>query len=1129
MQRDYSNKALWTKTLSDGTTLRDRLIRSGGPSFDADAYMDSYLGELKLRNYHTTLNYENDVMNPELLRYWETLGKGLKKEQYRADDPYYRWSVYTPLSAFGPEGKGKLYPCIFELHGGAKCGLELEDAGFIQLAAEKEIIVVTPENEGTDTLAEIYAFLTANYPVDRSRVYVSGFSYGGGMAFQNAIVNCRLFAAAHMAGTVHPGVESTTKEEVLTTQKGIDRKEANNNMMDRYFDLPKLVEEDRALGIALIHTAGTAEVRYPFPLCRDPWGPQGGFKAKDKIGGINMIRRLANISELTVEEAFDRTQNAANDSLRIIGLPMDKTWTTDIAGVRHFCGDVFDPEGVPVMRYIATENCPHNPSPTVPEMVWTYFEMFRRDLETGKLIYTGASNADKLSFFSGRQTGTQENRIWWETARLPNGKTPIEEATACGSSAFDAEGFCFGEFGDYQRHVLETVSRYSRTDDPSLADYWRRRGLIREYSLSDSLNGWTAFIPADAVPGEKFPAIVSITNGPDTWKRLENHGWPQLAAKERLIVLMPEDGFNEEHVREFVAMALRRWPIDPERVFISGHSAGGVAGSHQVIAHPEIFAGAAIFNTEYAGNEVTPEELEKGINLGIPYITVSGTREVQTILPYNADPDRPPINIRAIPHLEPSYHSSQRCLQSLNLWRKLNGCRLYSDAEDRGEMPTETERQIGARFDETEVRELHGARHYIGRALGSDGLPAVTVIAVEGLPHMVPATGAELSWEFLKAFRRDAETGKIVRRKPGKAWLSVKADTEYGVYGQMVIGFELMLNEGTQVDGLKPEDFSILAYTNRFPILRERSVMGIHRNYNNLYLMVEPFCLSGESDGYKPASGVDFSLRCYGREELSFTSADVTALPAQILGRYQSRWFAQDGLQAFGCACYVNPSERPLPVLVYSPGSHSAQFDGLKHIRSVNGQMFVSEAFQAEYPCHVFAPCFPLSGRPPKGEEGQAQLDAYAAAFTSALKAFITECGADRERVYFFGGGGGALFQLPAYDPELFAAAVMTTAIFDYHSDGVEIKYLEKLSTLPIFLCHGADDLPCPIRRSRLAYEKLLEFGNKNVFIREIGSARSTELGFDLTNPVAGHQSAFADIAEDRSVYRWLFSWRKQK
>ena len=65
------------------------------------------------------------------------------------------------------------------LHGGQNPISIIDGWGIPQEAARREWIVIAPSVELDDVLDEILAEAKRLYPVDKSRIYAAGFSYGG--------------------------------------------------------------------------------------------------------------------------------------------------------------------------------------------------------------------------------------------------------------------------------------------------------------------------------------------------------------------------------------------------------------------------------------------------------------------------------------------------------------------------------------------------------------------------------------------------------------------------------------------------------------------------------------------------------------------------------------------------------------------------------------------------------------------------------------------------------------------------------------------------------------------------------------------------------------------------------------
>ena len=127
----------------------------------------------------------------------------------------------------------------------------------------------------------------------------------------------------------------------------------------------------------------------------------------------------------------------------------------------------------------------------------------------------------------------------------------------------------------------------------------------------------------------------------------------------------------------------------------------------------------------------------------------------------------------------------------------------------------------------------------------------------------------------------------------------------------------------------------------------------------------------------------------------------------------------------------------------------------------------------------------------------------------------------------FIGNGGGAIYQSLSLGVHVYAAAAMLTTIFDFFGDGSEMKYLDNLSGLPIYITHASSDMPCPVKRSRMSYSRLKELGNTELYYHEYSDPELESFGIDTGNPVGSHYSAWLDYAGN-DMFRWLFSYRKR-
>ena len=126
-----------------------------------------------------------------------------------------RWYEWIPNEVLAgmQSGSTKKYPLVVDLHGGGDHEIyEAESNGWIQLAGEKKVIVVAPFDEDNGTLVmNMIAAIKAKYPVDPSRIYLTGFSRGAGNTWNILGNNPDQFAAVAPNSSPSGGTNLATK------------------------------------------------------------------------------------------------------------------------------------------------------------------------------------------------------------------------------------------------------------------------------------------------------------------------------------------------------------------------------------------------------------------------------------------------------------------------------------------------------------------------------------------------------------------------------------------------------------------------------------------------------------------------------------------------------------------------------------------------------------------------------------------------------------------------------------------------------------------------------------------------------------------------------------------------------
>ena len=342
-----------------------------------------------------------DERSPEVMAYWAK--RGMVKEFHGYDEPNdwddyaaktgYRWKAeehrvqqnehkiwtsFVPVSAFDPANKDRKYPVVFALHGACNTIFLVEGWGFVQEAAKREWIVIIPSLELDSFILEILEKAKALYPVDESRVYVTGFSYGGWASNRLGNQLPEVFAAVAPCGT------------------------AMDNAFIEGFDddrepLPPFDGTPRALAkkihMPIINVYGECDGnRFPvYNFSGRAFGLSHMEKPADIVEGINCWARVNDAPEIRVEDVMalkDRTDVSRAE--KEVGLPAApdcrKTYVAD--GVTFHRIDLKSRDGIVRVSLLAEMNIPHWPTPEMARQIFAFFAHFSRDTRTGESIYT---------------------------------------------------------------------------------------------------------------------------------------------------------------------------------------------------------------------------------------------------------------------------------------------------------------------------------------------------------------------------------------------------------------------------------------------------------------------------------------------------------------------------------------------------------------------------------------------------------------------------------------------------------------------------------------------------------------------------------------------------------------------
>jgi len=342
----------------DGPRAKD-FIEPDMEGFDRKAFEQSESAISSAKNRALLAEFGNE-MDPGVIAYWESLG--VKKELFDVEENEGKgkYSIHTPMNM----DVNKKYPLLYYSHGGFGTPFQAETAGFSKLIATEQFIAVYPFNggfsneEAPSEFVRIIEKLKKNeYPIDWSRVYVSGYSSGSDATESIATIWPEFIAAAAPC----PGSNAMHNSLCRVTQEAY--------------------KKCITYQVPLICVGGTMDFgdRYPFP-------------DQECYENFNIwMREICKVSDyqsISFEDSRKLIHETDNRVIKAIGVNFKKTWIEHFEERDWYFGEFYDNKRRPIVKFICGEGVPHIMTGCHASLVWNTIKQWSRNLETGELIYT---------------------------------------------------------------------------------------------------------------------------------------------------------------------------------------------------------------------------------------------------------------------------------------------------------------------------------------------------------------------------------------------------------------------------------------------------------------------------------------------------------------------------------------------------------------------------------------------------------------------------------------------------------------------------------------------------------------------------------------------------------------------
>ena len=331
------------------------------PFYDLEAMMHTATGKEMMIAAELEKKY-TDINDPGLKEFWDGFGLEYTVHETKGEN----WLSFVPKCVYESEEKLPVVlafrsACVFA----QSFYYDLE-----MIAAQGQMILLvfsTEDRDANELWLDILDEAKTIYPVDETRVYLTGHSHYGDFALEFMRRHHEIIAAVAQQGDI-PGCAP-------------------------HFFSDEDIEKMRAIDMPIIAVSGTAEMSMMFPMnvdarCLDAVPDRMKHAipvyADDRISAWQRRLYAANCPMKTKEEIL-----AARNGTRAeqnLGFPCDHSETLWVDGQEVYIGDLKDSNGNEHLRVVAIENLTHTTCEFMHTISWSYLRRFARDFEQDKVI-----------------------------------------------------------------------------------------------------------------------------------------------------------------------------------------------------------------------------------------------------------------------------------------------------------------------------------------------------------------------------------------------------------------------------------------------------------------------------------------------------------------------------------------------------------------------------------------------------------------------------------------------------------------------------------------------------------------------------------------------------------------------
>ncbi len=323
--------------------------------FDVERVLHSEAGAKMAEALALEYDYST-ILEPDFAGYWAKMGLRFEIHKTRGE----RWTTVTPECSFDHPGEKLPVVVILQEVNYSNEHLAVNAMSYLyeyqKIAANGDAILlyfVLEDPESNEILCDILDEAFEKYPIDKSRVYLTGHSHDGFFSMIFARRHPEIVAAVATLGNPNGLMDPAISGETVFSSS------------DETIDLLSTMD------LPVINILGVHE--------------GGPFNKEVHISSWQ--RRLkASRCPMKSAEEIEAALESDDKATRMLGVPSDRSETFYAEGFEHYIADIKNSDGKFHLRIVRIEGMPHVTTPFMQTLSWSFMRKFSRDQKTGKIV-----------------------------------------------------------------------------------------------------------------------------------------------------------------------------------------------------------------------------------------------------------------------------------------------------------------------------------------------------------------------------------------------------------------------------------------------------------------------------------------------------------------------------------------------------------------------------------------------------------------------------------------------------------------------------------------------------------------------------------------------------------------------